>query len=152
MDGTTEYAKTCIGTPYYLCPEVWEQKPYNNKSDIWALGCFLYELTTLKHAFEAGCLANLMLKILRGNYTPVSNRYSTDLIQLVQSLLKKSPQDRPSLNTILRKAFIQKVEGDMHLPKNNLQGKDTIRVSKQSKKVVNVYNRKNSTRGRRNSE
>jgi NIMA (never in mitosis gene a)-related kinase len=60
MDGTTEYAKTCIGTPYYLSPEVWENKPYNNKSDIWAIGCVLYELTTLKHAFEAGTYINIV--------------------------------------------------------------------------------------------
>ena len=54
MDGTTDYARTCIGTPYYLSPEVWENKPYNNKSDLWAMGCVLYEMSTLKHAFEAG--------------------------------------------------------------------------------------------------
>ena len=54
MDSTAEYAKTCIGTPFYLSPEVWENKPYSNKSDIWAMGCVLYELTTLRHAFEAG--------------------------------------------------------------------------------------------------
>lgn len=54
MDGTTDYARTCVGTPYYLSPEIWENKPYNNKSDLWAMGCVLYEMTTLKHAFEAG--------------------------------------------------------------------------------------------------
>ena len=54
IDGTKELARTCIGTPYYLSPEVWENKPYNNKSDLWALGCVLYEMSTLKHAFEAG--------------------------------------------------------------------------------------------------
>ena len=47
-------ARTCIGTPYYLSPEVWENKPYDSKSDLWAMGCVLYELATLKHAFEAG--------------------------------------------------------------------------------------------------
>ena len=47
-----EFAKTVIGTPYSLSPEICEDEPYNQKSDIWALGCVLYELTTLKHAFE----------------------------------------------------------------------------------------------------
>ena len=42
------------GTPYYLSPEICENKPYNNKSDLWAMGCVLYEMSTLKHAFEAG--------------------------------------------------------------------------------------------------
>ena len=49
LKGTLDLARTCIGTPYYLSPEICENKPYNNKSDIWALGCVLYELTTLKH-------------------------------------------------------------------------------------------------------
>lgn len=46
---TCELARTQIGTPYYLSPEICEQRPYNNKSDVWSLGCVLYELTTLKH-------------------------------------------------------------------------------------------------------
>ena len=67
MDSTTEYAKTCIGTPYYLCPEAWENQPYTNKSDIWALGCVLYELTTLKHPFEAGKFLKLCSKSYLSN-------------------------------------------------------------------------------------
>ena len=47
---TCELARTQIGTPYYLSPEICQQRPYNNKSDVWSLGCVLYELTALKHA------------------------------------------------------------------------------------------------------
>ncbi len=47
---TCELARTQIGTPYYLSPEICQQKPYNNKSDVWSLGCVLYEMATLKHA------------------------------------------------------------------------------------------------------
>jgi NIMA (never in mitosis gene a)-related kinase len=50
FDRTCELARTQIGTPYYLSPEICQQKPYNNKSDVWSLGCVLYEMTTLKHA------------------------------------------------------------------------------------------------------
>ena len=50
--GGSLLAKTCVGTPYYLSPEVWENRPYDHKSDLWALGCVLYEMSTLKHAFE----------------------------------------------------------------------------------------------------
>ena len=99
-----------------------------------------------------GCLKNLMLKILKGNYPPVSNKYSYELRQLIQCLLKKIPEDRPSLNTILRKSFIQKVEAAMLQPKTLLhQPKPSIRVQRQTKKVQNVYNRK-SSRWRRSSE
>ena len=59
LNGPHDYARTCIGTPFYLSPEVWENKPYNSKSDLWAMGCVLYEMTTLKHAFEAGTICTL---------------------------------------------------------------------------------------------
>ncbi|XP_077782637.1 serine/threonine-protein kinase Nek5-like isoform X3 [Podarcis muralis] len=49
LSNTMEFARTCVGTPYYLSPEICENKPYNNKTDIWSLGCVLYELCTLKH-------------------------------------------------------------------------------------------------------
>ena len=48
-----DFATSKVGTPYYLSPEVCEDRPYNSKSDIWSLGCILYELCTLKHPFEA---------------------------------------------------------------------------------------------------
>ena len=66
LRNTGELARTAIGTPYYLSPEICDNKPYNNKSDIWSLGCILYEMTTLKHAFEAGNMKGLVLKILKG--------------------------------------------------------------------------------------
>ncbi|XP_071846820.1 serine/threonine-protein kinase Nek1-like isoform X7 [Apostichopus japonicus] len=108
LNNTMELARTCIGTPYYLSPEICENKPYNNKSDIWALGCVLYELCTLKHAFEAGNMKNLVLKIIRGSYPPVAPKYSYDLRNLINQLFKRNPRDRPSVNTILKKNFIMK--------------------------------------------
>jgi len=56
LEGTMDFASTCIGTPYYMSPEIFKNKPYNHKSDIWALGCVLYEMTTLNHAFNAQSL------------------------------------------------------------------------------------------------
>ena len=97
------------GTPYYLSPEICENKPYNNKSDLWALGCVLYEMSTLKHAFQAGSMKNLILKIIRGSYPPITSRYSYDLRNLVTSLLRRDPRERPSIDSILRKGYIQKV-------------------------------------------
>ncbi|KAM4807677.1 serine/threonine-protein kinase Nek1 [Rhinophrynus dorsalis] len=106
LNSTVELARTCIGTPYYLSPEICENRPYNNKSDIWALGCVLYEMCTLKHAFEAGNMKNLVLKIIRGSYPPVSTHYSYDLRSLLSMLFKRNPKDRPSVTSILEKPFI----------------------------------------------
>ncbi|XP_022450569.1 serine/threonine-protein kinase Nek1 isoform X2 [Delphinapterus leucas] len=108
LNSTVELVRTCIGTPYYLSPEICENKPYNNKSDIWALGCVLYEMCTLKHAFEAGNMKNLVLKIISGSFPPVSLHYSYDLRSLISQLFKRNPRDRPSVNSILEKGFIAK--------------------------------------------
>ncbi|XP_029057493.1 serine/threonine-protein kinase Nek1 isoform X2 [Monodon monoceros] len=108
LNSTVELVRTCIGTPYYLSPEICENKPYNNKSDIWALGCVLYEMCTLKHAFEAGNMKNLVLKIISGSFPPVSLHYSYDLRSLLSQLFKRNPRDRPSVNSILEKGFIAK--------------------------------------------
>uniref|UniRef100_A0AAQ5Y6B8 non-specific serine/threonine protein kinase n=1 Tax=Amphiprion ocellaris TaxID=80972 RepID=A0AAQ5Y6B8_AMPOC len=106
LNSTVELARTCIGTPYYLSPEICENKPYNNKSDIWALGCVLYEMCTLKHAFEAGNMKNLVLKIIRGSYPPVSVHYSQELRSLLAQLFKRNPRERPSVSSILDKPFL----------------------------------------------
>ena len=68
LSNTRSKAKTIVGTPYYLSPEIIRSEGYNFKSDIWSLGCILYEMVTLRHAFDANSMKGLVLKILRGNY------------------------------------------------------------------------------------
>ena len=53
LQSAENFVRSKVGTPYYLSPEVCEDRPYNNKSDIWSLGCVLYEMCCLKHPFEA---------------------------------------------------------------------------------------------------
>ncbi|RHY72490.1 hypothetical protein DYB38_012766, partial [Aphanomyces astaci] len=65
LDSTMDHAKTVVGTPYYMSPEVCESKPYSYASDIWALGCVLYEVCTLKHAFDAPNILMLIVKIIQ---------------------------------------------------------------------------------------
>ncbi|KAK9968956.1 hypothetical protein ABG768_027173 [Culter alburnus] len=107
LNNTMELARTCVGTPYYLSPEICENRPYNNKTDIWSLGCVLYELCTLRHPFESSNLKQLVLKICRGRYSPVSQRYSTELRLLLNQLFKVSPRDRPSANSLLKRPLLQ---------------------------------------------
>lgn len=70
LDGSCDLAHTVIGTPYYMSPELFANKPYNHKSDIWALGCCVYEMATLRHAFTARNINALMYKILQGKVCP----------------------------------------------------------------------------------
>ncbi|XP_041729154.1 serine/threonine-protein kinase Nek8 [Coregonus clupeaformis] len=94
-------AYTVVGTPCYISPELCEGKPYNQKSDIWALGCVLYELASLKRAFEAANLPALVLKIMSGTFAPISDRYSPELRQLIMNMLNLDPSKRPQLNEIM---------------------------------------------------
>ncbi|NXH63979.1 NEK3 kinase, partial [Rhabdornis inornatus] len=103
------YACTYVGTPYYVPPEIWESLPYNNKSDIWSLGCILYELCTLKHPFQAKSWKHLMLKICKGSYDPLPSHYSYELHYLIKQMFKRNPQNRPSASTILARGCLTKL-------------------------------------------
>ena len=98
---TKSKAFTVVGTPCYISPELCEGKPYNTKSDVWALGCVLYELCALKRAFEAPTLPALIMKIMRGVISPIPGQYSAGARQLLSSLLSVEPTKRPSLAEIM---------------------------------------------------
>lgn len=95
------HTQTIVGTPYYLSPELCEEKPYNNKSDIWSLGCILYELCTMKHPFDAKTQGGLFLKIIKGDYEPIPEHYSKALAEIIARCLQKNCKDRPSIQQIL---------------------------------------------------
>ncbi|KFW96110.1 Serine/threonine-protein kinase Nek3, partial [Phalacrocorax carbo] len=103
------YACTYVGTPYYVPPEIWESMPYNNKSDIWSLGCILYELCTLRHPFQANSWKHLILKICKGSYNPLPSHYSYELHYLIKQMFKRNPRNRPSASTILARGCLTKL-------------------------------------------
>jgi len=75
-----DYAYTQTGTPYYTSPEVWQNRPYDSKCDVWSLGCVLYEVTTLEPPFKANSMEDLYKKVLKGVFPPINlQRYSSDL-------------------------------------------------------------------------
>lgn len=103
------YACTYVGTPYYVPPEIWENMPYNNKSDIWSLGCILYELCTLRHPFQANSWKHLILKVCKGSYNPLPSHYSYELHYLIKQMFKRNPKNRPSATTILARGCLTKL-------------------------------------------
>ena len=108
LEGTMDFAKTCIGTPYYMSPEIFKNKPYSYKSDVWALGCVLYEMSTLNHAFDSNSINGLAQKIIKGKYPPISAKYSRHLRELIGEMLMLEPRQRPDLDQILRKPVVKK--------------------------------------------
>eukprot|EP01006_Ploeotia_vitrea_P029095 TRINITY_DN61693_c0_g1_i1.p1 TRINITY_DN61693_c0_g1~~TRINITY_DN61693_c0_g1_i1.p1 ORF type:complete len:569 (+),score=99.11 TRINITY_DN61693_c0_g1_i1:68-1774(+) len=107
LTNTVAMAKTVCGTPYYFSPELCKNEYYNNKSDVWALGCILYEMCTLQHAFDASNIRGLMRKILKGQYAPPAPIYSPQLVSLIGWLLTLDSKKRPSVNQILAKDFVK---------------------------------------------
>ena len=78
-----------------------EEKPYNEKTDVWAMGCLIYELCTGKHPFEGKSQAALALKIVVGKYAPIPSFYSHITTWLVKSCLSVDYKRRPTIQYIL---------------------------------------------------
>jgi NIMA (never in mitosis gene a)-related kinase len=70
---------------------VWKDQPYDSKSDIWSLGCVLYETVTLKPPFRAEDMAGLYKRVIRGVYPKIPNHFSNDLNNTIKQLLIVAP-------------------------------------------------------------
>jgi len=104
----TSFAKTFVGTPYYMSPEQMKKVLYNEKSDIWSLGCLVYELCALIPPFTAPNQKLLAIKIKEGNHRRIPSRYSDELNDCIDSMLYTSPSRRPQLRDVLKLPFLQK--------------------------------------------
>ncbi|XP_014670621.1 PREDICTED: uncharacterized protein LOC106811496 [Priapulus caudatus] len=101
LSTTNNGANTVLGTPYYISPEMCEGLPYNEKSDIWAFGCILYEMACRQRTFEGSNLPALVNKIMKGQFTPVKGNYSAEFKELIRDMLQREPEYRPSANELL---------------------------------------------------
>lgn len=110
---------TQTGTPYYASPEVWKDQPYDSKSDIWSLGCVLYEMITLRPPFRAENMEGLYNKVIKGQINKIPDRFSPDLAEIVKMLIQVAPENRPNcgkdishinliIDQILKNPIIQK--------------------------------------------
>jgi len=106
LHGTMELASTAVGTPYYMSPELCKNESYDCKSDVWALGCLLYEMCTQKNPFTGINFSGLALKILRGKYPPLPSSYSRNMSMLVSMMLEVEAHKRPTVSQILKLPFI----------------------------------------------
>lgn len=102
----SKVSKDCImhtqtGTPYYASPEVWKDIPYDTKSDVWSLGCVIYEATTLKPPFRAEDMEGLYNRVIKGEYSQIPRCFSLELSHVINGMLQVNPSYRLSCAQIL---------------------------------------------------
>ena len=100
-------ASTVIGTPYYFSPEIINGELYNYKTDIWSLGVVLYEMCCLKLPFESNNIAQLSIKIMKGKYDPIPNKYSRNMANLIKDMLNLDQKLRPSITEVMQSPLIK---------------------------------------------
>ena len=112
LESTLAHASTVVGTPNYLSPELCENRPYSYSSDVWALGCVLYELTALRRPFDASNLFGIVYSVVKGDVDldAVSEDPADDLRTLVSRLLTKDCDARPTIRSDARAASLPKPE------------------------------------------
>ena len=95
-------ARTQIGTPYYMSPEIWQHQAYNAASDMWAVGCIVFEMCSGRPPFLADDMQGLARKVRYSPSPRISSAYSRDLASLIKRLMSKEPRLRPTAKSIIK--------------------------------------------------
>ena len=146
---------TQTGTPYYASPEIWNDKPYNFKTDIWSLGCILYEICTLKPPFIGKNFEDVYNKITSGKFKVIPGIYSHSLRNVINNLLKVRSDERPNCDILLKwmdtmpiKSFFRDFDEEEIFNYGNSNIKSffmmsTIKMPKQMKEINKILPKAN---------
>lgn len=100
LSSTSRFATTYVGTPFYMSPEMVNEQRYDERSDVWALGCLLYELTALRPPFQAGNQLKLAVRINDGRFSRLPPHFSSGLYDTIRWLLNVDINKRPSIREL----------------------------------------------------
>ena len=154
----SKFAYSHVGTPYYMSPEQIDETKYNEKSDIWSLGCFLYELATFKPPFQAKNQIMLAMRIKSGKVEKINKRYSEELWRVICLMLNVNYEKRPSSDELLNipnvvirirekriRDTLNKIkilEEKLNLKEKELKNRED-ELNKREKKIIELENKNN---------
>ena len=121
---------TQTGTPYYASPEVWRDEPYSYKSDLWSIGCVIYELCALRPPFKGKDLDELFMNVCQGKAERISNVYSDDLWKMILMLLQTDVKKRCDCNKFLNSSLITRKIHEMKNENKDLERNKEINDGK----------------------
>ncbi|GAB9474496.1 Nek protein kinase [Globisporangium polare] len=101
LSSATAFGSTLVGSPLYMSPEILEGEPHSFPTDVWSLGCILYELLTSESPFAGPSYPAVVFKVTQGSYAPLKSSVSLTVRELVAKMLQKEQHKRPTLEDIL---------------------------------------------------
>ena len=104
---------TQTGTPYYASPEVWNDEPYSYKSDLWSIGCVIYEICALRPPFHGKDLDELYVNVCKGKIERINHVYSDDLWKMIKMLLQVDVNKRVNCDSFLNSKLIIKKKKEL---------------------------------------
>lgn len=122
-----DFASTYVGTPFYMSPEICAAEKYSLYSDIWSLGCIIYELCTLEPPFNARTHLDLIQKIKLGKVAPLPRVYSRELGDVISACLQVNPNLRPDTAALLnlpRVKLVRKTQEGAAILQQHITAKD----------------------------
>ncbi|CAI2386759.1 unnamed protein product [Moneuplotes crassus] len=132
---------TQTGTPYYSSPEVWKDQPYGFKSDVWSIGCVLYELCALQPPFRGKDMKHLYQKVIKGKYQQIPSCYSKELRHIIKAMLIVDCKERPSCEALLNCKLVKSKKEALLLFSDSESDSILLKTIKLPKNLTSLYDR-----------
>ncbi|KAH8304882.1 hypothetical protein KR018_006033 [Drosophila ironensis] len=107
------FAASFVGTPHYMSPELVRGRQYDRKSDVWAVGCLVYEMCSLRPPFRGRAFEQLSEKIAQGEFSRIPGIYSADLQEIIAFMLAVDHEQRPGIEVIIRHPLVVRNISDL---------------------------------------